>query len=159
MTDHGLIAENNFNESCNCAQAVLLSFHEELGLDPQTALKLASSFGGGMGRLREVCGALSGLFMVVGMRYGPHDVEDDDAKSAHYEIIQSLASDFRQAYGSIICRDLLELDETVSEPVPEKRTADYYARRPCGEYVKFAARLMDQYERDGKFNENLKSGR
>jgi C_GCAxxG_C_C family probable redox protein len=137
-------AETLFNSGCNCAQSVFLACTDERGIDQDLAMKLASSFGGGMGRLREVCGALTGLFMAVGVQYGSDDPSDQEAKTLLYQLIQDLAGQFRREFGSLLCRDLLQLNEPVSDPTPELRTPDYYARRPCAEYVRFAAGLMDQ---------------
>jgi C_GCAxxG_C_C family probable redox protein len=112
-------------------------------MDRDAALRLASSFGGGMGRLREVCGAVTGMFMVAGMLYGYTDAQDDEIKAAHYALIQSLAHTFREKHGSYVCRELLGLPEGESDPVPSKRTAAYYAARPCGELAYSAAELLD----------------
>ncbi len=132
-----------FKSGYNCAQSVLLAFKEELNLDEPQALRLASSFGAGMGRLREVCGAVSGLFMAAGLKYGPADPKDHAAKTAHYALIQELAEKFKQENGSIICRELLGLPGA-QNPEPEKRTEQYYKVRPCAEKVSFAAGLMEE---------------
>jgi C_GCAxxG_C_C family probable redox protein len=113
-------------------------------MDFETALKLSSSFGGGMGRLREVCGAVSGMFMVVGMKYGYSDPKDVKAKEEHYRLIQELAKRFEEENGSIICRELLGLDHQRDMPVPEERNESYYQRRPCVELVRNAAKLLDE---------------
>lgn len=144
MNDHSACAETLFREGYNCAQSVFAAYQDELGIDFDTALKISSSFGGGMGRLREVCGAMTGLFMVAGIKYGYADPDDAGGKAAHYQLIQNLASRFRERYGSIICRDLLQLEEQVSDPTPEIRTEQYYQKRPCAEYVRFAAGLLDR---------------
>ncbi|NCA98024.1 MAG: C_GCAxxG_C_C family protein [Clostridia bacterium] len=136
-------AEALFKSGYNCAQSLIGAFEGEIGIDFETSTRLASSFGGGMGRLREVCGALTGLFMVVGLQSGYSDPQDYEAKTRHYQLVQDLAAQFRDRYGTILCRDLLELEETVSEPVPEMRTEAYYQRRPCAEYIRFAASLLD----------------
>lgn len=146
MNNHGDQAEVLFKAGYNCAQSVLGAFAGELGIDFDTSMKIASSFGGGMGRLREVCGALTGLFMVVGLKNGYLDPNDHEAKTAHYQLVQNLARQFREQYGSILCRDLLQLEEQVSAPAPEIRTEGYYQRRPCAEYVRFAASLLDDIE-------------
>ena len=143
MASHAERAEELFRSGYNCAQSVFGAFADEHGLDFETSIRLASSFGGGMGRLREVCGALTGLFMVVSLQSGYTDPEDLEAKTANYQRVQELASKFRERYGTIICRDLLDLEETVSEPIPEKRTEEYYLKRSCAEYVRFAASLLD----------------
>lgn len=130
-----------FEEGYNCAQAVLLAFEDITNLDTKVAAALSSSFGGGMGRLREVCGAVSGMFMVSGIVRGYSNPEATDEKAEHYAFIQNLAAEYKKENGSIICRELLELPGAES-PVPEERTAEYYRRRPCGEYVARAALLL-----------------
>ncbi len=144
-TGHGEIAKQYFMEGYNCSQAVFLAFHKECGIDEDTALKVASSFGGGMGRLREVCGAVSGMFMVAGMLYGYTDPKANAEKMEHYKRIQELAAAFQKENGSIVCRELLGLTEKKSEPTPEKRTTEYYQKRPCPEMVKMAAEIIEQY--------------
>lgn len=139
-------AECLFKAGYNCAQAVFVACLDEQDLDQESAVKIAASFGGGMGRLREVCGALTGLFMAVGLKEGYTDMNDREAKTAHYQLIQNLGLQFKGEYGSLLCRDLLILDEKVSDPQPEVRTESYYAKRPCAEYVKYAASLFDQME-------------
>lgn len=146
MSDRADRAEDLFKTGYNCAQSLFASVHDELSIDRDLALRMASSFGGGMGRLREVCGALTGLFMVVGIRYGYIGSDDQEGKTRHYELIQELAGRFKDQFGSILCRDLLELDEQVSEPTPEVRTEAYYQRRPCVMYIRFAAGLLDELE-------------
>ena len=132
-----------FEQGYNCAQAVLLAFDDITGLETETAAKLSSSFGGGMGRLREVCGAVSGMFMVAGVAAGYSDSKAGKEKADHYAFIQSIAAEYKKENGSIICRELLELPGA-QDPVPEERTAEYYRRRPCGEYVATAAKLVAQ---------------
>ncbi len=141
-------ARKLFKDGYNCAQAVLLAFSDLTGLDEKTALVLSASFGGGMGRLREVCGAVSGTFMVAGLLYGPEDPNDHEAKMNHYALIQHLAAEFRKANGSYICRELLDLPAGPSSPEPEKRTEAYYHRRGCGDYVGIAAGIMERYIKD-----------
>jgi C_GCAxxG_C_C family probable redox protein len=145
LENHSELTKELFTKGYNCSQSVFAAFCDETGMDLETALKLSSSFGGGMGRLREVCGAVSGMFMVVGMVYGYSDPEDTTAKTEHYELIQALAAKFREENGSIICRELLELPDGEDSPVPEERRLDYYARRPCSELVEHAAKILDEY--------------
>ena len=114
-------------------------------MDKETAARLASSFGGGLGRMREVCGAVSGMAMVAGMLYGYASPTDYEAKTEHYTRIQELAQAFREKNGSYICRELLGLSKEKNSPVPEKRTEEYYKKRPCGELVGMAAAIMEQY--------------
>lgn len=142
--DHTYQAADLFLSGSNCAQAVLLAYQDLTGLDPELAAKISSSFGGGMGRLREVCGAVSGMFMTAGLLYGYSDPGPDDAsKKAHYQLVQDLAAKFRQEAGSIICRELLENPST--DPNPSPRTAEYYKTRPCARYVMLAAKVLDDY--------------
>ncbi|MBR3838561.1 MAG: C_GCAxxG_C_C family protein [Clostridia bacterium] len=141
-------AKDLFLEGYNCAQAVFCAFNDVTCLDFVTASKLSSSFGGGLGRLREVCGAVSGMCMVAGILYGPAYPDDRQAKADHYARIQELARRFREENGSIICRVLLgekTAQDISSDPVPEIRSAQYYKKRPCAELVESAARIMDEY--------------
>lgn len=138
-------AAANFRQGYNCAQSVALSFSEEIGMDQAQMLRMVSSFGGGMGRLREVCGAVSGMFFVAGALYGYDDPKDFQAKKEHYARIQELAAKFRQKNGSIICRELLGIDGRDHSPVPSQRTEEYYKKRPCAEMIATAAQLMEEY--------------
>jgi len=112
LTDHSQRAKELFLQGHNCSQAVIAAFCEELDLDFETALKLSSSFGAGMGRLREVCGAVSGMFMIAGMKYGYTDPKDNKAKAEHYKLVQELAEQFKKSNGSIVCRELLSMNES-----------------------------------------------
>ncbi len=134
-----------FKEGFNCSQSVFLAFEDMYKMDHKTALRLSSSFGGGMGRLREVCGAVSGMFMTAGVLYGYDDPKDYEAKKNHYERIQQLAKEFESRNGSIVCRQLLGLGEGKDVPAPEKRSDEYYKKRPCAELVGMAAAIMEQY--------------
>lgn len=134
-----------FKEGYNCSQAVFLAFEDKLHIDRNVALKLSSSLGGGMGRLREVCGAVSGMFLVAGVLYGYDDPKDYDKKTEHYARIQQLAKEFETLNDSIICRDLLGLGKEKEGPAPDRRTDEYYKKRPCAELVGIAAAIMEQY--------------
>ena len=134
-----------FKEGYNCSQAVFLAFEDLYKIDRQTALMLSSSLGGGMGRLREVCGAVSGMFLVAGVLYGYDDPKDYDKKTEHYARIQQLAKEFETLNDSIICRDLLGLGKEKEGPAPDRRTDEYYKKRPCAELVGIAAAIMEQY--------------
>ena len=144
MTSNPECAVRLFKEGYNCSQAVLGAYCKELGMDFETAIKLASSFGGGMGRLREVCGAVSSMFMVAGLKFGYTDPKAKTGKQKHYELIQLLAQRFKEKNGSIICRELLGLDIQHDHPVPDARTDEYYKKRPCLELVKSAAEIIDE---------------
>ncbi len=138
-------AEQLFRQGYNCSQAVVLAFQDLLGLDEAAAARMASSFGGGMGRMREVCGAVSGMFMVIGMLYGYDDPKASTEKAAHYSRLQELAGAFREENGSIVCRELLGLGKGPDVPTPEARTETYYKKRPCAELVACAAALTERY--------------
>jgi len=146
--DHAQKAEALFKEGYNCAQAVLGAFSEELGLPLDTAMKLSSSFGGGIGRMREVCGACSGMFMAAGLLYGYATPETGAPKMELYERIRELADRFKKENGSIICRELLE-GATVGG-TPEARTEAYYQKRPCAEYVRIAAGILEEYVKENQ---------
>mgnify|MGYP002579084925 CR=1 FL=1 len=137
-----------FKNGYNCAQSVLFVFCEECGLDRVSALKLSSSFGGGMGRLREVCGAVSAMFMVAGLKYGYFENNNDEKKTEHYKLIQDLAEKFRKENGSIICRELLGEDK--DGYIPSKRTEEYYAARPCENLIASAVKIFEEYEKTRK---------
>lgn len=141
-------AEANFRSGYNCAQSVFLAFEDLYTIDHDTAMRMSSSFGGGMGRLREVCGAVSAIFMVAGLLYGYADVNDPDQKPAHYARIQALAKAFEAKHGTIICRELLRLDRKVDIPIPEARTEHYYASRPCPGICADAADILENYIRE-----------
>ncbi len=136
------LAGENFRSGYNCAQSVLLAFCEETGLKKEAAARFASSFGGGMGRMREVCGAVSGMFMVAGLLTGYDDPKDRAAKAALYERVRNLAGQFTEKNGSIICRKLLEGVPATGGGAPGERTETYYRKRPCTCYVEDAARLV-----------------
>lgn len=137
-----------FREGYNCAQAVFGAFSEELGLDLETAMRMSSSFGGGMGRLREVCGAVSAMFLAAGLRCGYASATDKTAKDDHYRRIQELAERFTEKRGTIVCRELLDLREKKSAPVSAERTPDFYTTRPCMQIIGEAAQILDEFLRE-----------
>lgn len=132
-----------FLQGYNCAQAVAVAFSDLTGLSPELSAKMASSFGGGMGRLREVCGAVSGMLLVTSLLYGYDRPEDDQGKKELYQLVQNLAGQFREQNGSIVCRELLK--NPPSDPNPSPRTAEYYRQRPCAAMVFTAAQILDTY--------------
>ena len=141
--DHSEKAAELFLNGSNCAQSVVVAFCDVTGLEPGFAAKLSSSFGGGMGRMREVCGAVSGMLMVAGLLYGYDDPGEKDVnKKAHYALVQQLAGAFREEVGSIVCREILK--NPPSDPNPTPRTAEYYKTRPCAGFVALAAEILDQ---------------
>ena len=141
--DHGTKAAELFLGGYNCAQAVMVAFCDVTGLEEDFAARMASSFGGGMGRMREVCGAVSGMLMVLGLLYGYDTPGDDASKKAQYTTVQALSAKFREQVGSIVCREILK--NPPSDPNPSPRTAEYYAKRPCARMVLLAASILDDY--------------
>ena len=142
VQEKGQLAKSYFEQGYNCAQAVLLAFCKETGFTPERSAKLASAFGGGMGRMREVCGAVSAMLMVEGLLQGYDDPKAKEEKTELYARVRTLADRFREQNGSIICRDLLLETEVTPGFEPEQRTEAYYQRRPCGCYVEDAARIL-----------------
>lgn len=141
--DHSIYAAELFLKGYNCAQAVAVAFSDVTGLDEKLSAKLISSFGGGMGRMREVCGAVSGMLMVAGCLYGYDDPQDNKAKMEHYALVQHLAGKFREQAGSIVCREIL--NNPPSDPKPTPRTEAFYRQRPCARLVVLAAQILDEY--------------
>ena len=131
-----------FYEGYNCAQAVAVAFSDVTGLTAEQAAKMASGFGGGMGRMREVCGAVSGMLMVYSQLYG-YEAPNPEAQKEVYGTVQERAGQFRDKVGSIICREILK--NPPSDPVPSPRTEEYYAQRPCVRMVYLAASILDEY--------------
>ncbi len=134
-----------FLSGYNCSQAVAGAFADLIGMDIDTAARLVSGFGGGMGRLREVCGTFSGVVMVVSILYGYSAPKDISAKTELYGRIQELAGQFRQDNRSLICKELLGLSKPEGSPVPEQRTEEYYKKRPCPELCRYSANLLEKY--------------
>ena len=146
---HGEKAGALFLEGYNCAQSVVLAFADEMGTPKETAARIASSFGGGLGRLREVCGCVSGMAIVAGELLGYSGPETG---------IQELAEEFRKENGSIICRDLLSGITSDTAPVPEARTDDYYKKRPCKDLAVCAAEILERKLEERKAQDLEKNG-
>ena len=140
--ERGVKAAELYVNGYNCAQSVAMAFSDVTGLDEKTSARLVSAFGGGMGRLREVCGAVSGMFFVLSILYG-YDSPVDVQKKRVYTDVQALAEKFRKENGSIICREIL--NNPPSDPNPSPRTAEYYRVRPCARMVYTAAQLMEEF--------------
>ena len=141
--DHREKAAQLFLQGYNCAQAMMVAYCDVTGLTPDFAARMASSFGGGMGRMREVCGAVSGMLMVLSILYGYDTPGDDVSKKALYTQVQELAGKFRQEVGSIVCREILK--NPPSDPNPSPRTEEYYRQRPCARMVLTAARILEEF--------------
>ena len=145
MKNHATLARDFFIQGYNCAQAVACAFCEEMQLEEKTAARMVSSFGGGMGKMREVCGAVSGALFVLGTLRGYDDPASDAAKSAHYKQVQEFASRFKAEHETIICRELLKNIALKKEHThePEARTEEYYRVRPCVRFVETAAQIVE----------------
>ena len=140
------IAEKYFREGANCSQAVLAAFADDLGITKEFAMRLASGFGGGVGRMREVCGAFSGIVLIENLKNGFTDHTDKEAKDACYAKIQLLAEKFKEQSGgnSIICRELLDGTNASTGGSSEERNREYYKKRPCVELVRMAAEIAEK---------------
>ena len=139
------LGESYFKEGYNCAQAVALAFEKELNLDKVFIAKTISGFGGGFGRMREVCGAVSGMVFVLSNLEGSFDPTDNNSKMEIYQKVQTLMKEFKEKNGTYICRELLALPEENSDPTPEKRTESYYKKRPCALLVGDACEILENY--------------
>lgn len=131
-----------FKSGYNCSQAVLMAYAQHYDIDVVTASKLATSFGGGMGRLREVCGAVSGMFLVLGLEYPFTDTADKNSKNENYKAVQDCANEFKSVMGSYICADLLQIKHVPQPPVSSERNEAYYKTRPCTRCVALAAEIV-----------------
>lgn len=151
MTDRAVKARNYFLEGYNCSQSVFLAFSDLTGFDEKTALLISSSFGGGMGRMREVCGAVSGMFMAAGVLYGYTDPKSNTEKMEHYKRIQELAAAFKERNGSIVCRDILGKIAEDKSFIPSERTSEYYKSRPCAKMVEDAVEVFEEYIKNNPF--------
>lgn len=130
-----------FKQGFNCSQAVCAACADIYGIDEQTALRIAASFGGGIGRMRQTCGAACGMFILAGLENGSATPGDAEGKKQNYTLVQDLATKFKQENGSLICAELLGIAPKPQEPTPEARTETYYQKRPCVEMVANAVRI------------------
>lgn len=138
-------AEKFFKDGYNCSQSVFAAFCDLYEMEREVALKLSASFGGGIGRMREVCGAVSGMCMVVGLETGSSKKMDDAGKKYNYDVVQKLSNEFKDISGSIICRELLGLsDNNNKDTTPQKRDDQYYNTRPCDQLVKDVAGILER---------------
>ena len=131
-----------FEQGYNCSQAVFMAYADKYQIDRETAAKLATSVGGGMGRLREVCGAVSGMFFVLGLHYPFTQPTDKVAKDANYKAVQRTAAEFKSVMGSYICADLLKTKREPQLPESAERNEAYYNLRPCTRCVAVAAGIV-----------------
>ena len=138
-----------FKMGYNCAQSVTAAFAGDYGYTEEQALKMSASFGGGIGRMRETCGAACGMFILAGLATGATDAKDSQGKAANYALVQELAEELRRENGSLICAELLGLRERRPQvPIPDERNAVYYEKRPCVKMVETAARIWSKYTKE-----------
>ena len=135
-----------FKTGYNCSHSVVAAFAHMYGYTEEQALRMSASFGGGIGRMRQTCGAACGMFLLAGLETGCTDPTDREGKAANYALVQELAEEFKKANGALICAELLGLSDTASTPpTPEARTTQYYAKRPCSKIVEEAAKIWANY--------------
>ena len=135
-------AKELFHQGFNCSQAVFAAGADLYGISDQSlALRLSASFGGGIGRMRQTCGAACGMFLLAGLQNGSATVGDAEGKKQNYALVQELAAQFQAENGSMICAELLGIAQQPQNPTPEARTEAYYQKRPCVEMVASAVRI------------------
>ena len=135
-------AKTLFLDGFNCSQSVFLAYSDLFDLDTEIAKSMSVSFGGGVGRMREICGTVSAMAMLAGFKHPVSDPRDITRRTENYSVVQELAEQFKQKHNSLVCRDLLPAAEASSKnPVPSARTPQYYEKRPCLLYVEDAARM------------------
>ena len=153
MEDRIELAVSLFKEGYNCSQSVVAAFADMYGFTREQALRMSASFGGGIGRMRQTCGAACGLFLVAGLETGCTEGSNREGKEANYKLVQQLAEEFKKRNGSLICAQLLGLDKSAPTPTtPEARTAEYYKKRPCVKMVEEAARIWVEHLENKKKN-------
>lgn len=146
MEERVNLAVSLFKEGFNCSQSVVAAYADLYGFTREQALKMSASFGGGIGRMRQTCGAACGLFMLAGLETGCTEGHNREGKEANYILVQALAEEFRKRNGSLICSQLLGLDKDAETPAtPEARTNEYYKKRPCVKMVEEAAKIWGEY--------------
>ena len=137
-----------FMEGFGCCQSVIAAFADLYDMDEKTALRIGAGFGGGVGRLRMICGAVSGIVTLVGLECGSVDGDDREGKAHCYKVVQDLLEQFKQKNSSVICADLLEQSNckaSTDTHIPDERDAHYYSTRPCAQKVEDAARIFAEY--------------
>lgn len=144
MSEKSVKARELFLKGYNCSQSVIGAFCEDLRLDFKTAMLISSSFGGGMGGLRETCGALSGAFMVIGLKYGYTTPDNPNEKAELYKKVRIVAEAFKEKYNTMLCRELLEAKNLIVKTEPSIRTEKYYKERPCAVFVESAVEILEE---------------
>ncbi len=144
MSERSERAEALFKSGYNCSQSVFAAYADIFGIDTETALKISAGLGGGCGRQRELCGAVSGAVLAIGMKYGATDGADTEGKKLCYEKVREFSDEFRKTNPSIVCKELLGLTQAENSAQPEKRTESYYKKRPCAQIVKDSAEALEK---------------
>ena len=139
---HSEKAREIFNKGYNCSQAVVAAFSDVTGLDFETSLKVSSSFGAGMGKMRSVCGAVTGMYIVAGLLWATTQ-SDAASKEKHYTLIQQITQRFKDMHDTVVCAELLKNLKTETTPKPAERTQEYYKVRPCLKFVEDACDILD----------------
>lgn len=139
---HSEKAREIFNKGYNCSQAVVAAFSDITGLDFETSLKVSSSFGAGMGKMRSVCGAVTGMYIVAGLLWATTQ-SDAASKEKHYTLIQQITQRFKDMHDTVVCAELLKNLKTDTTPKPAERTQEYYKVRPCLKFVEDACDILD----------------
>lgn len=145
MTERIERAVELFKSGYNCSQSVVAAFADMYGFTTEQALHMSASFGGGIGRMRQTCGAACGMFLLAGLEKCAIEGSDRESKAANYKLVQELAEEFKKRNGSMICAELLNLKKAEVSSVPEERTEQYYAKRPCAKMVEVAATIWAEY--------------
>ncbi len=138
-------AVETFKEGYNCAQAVFATYADCFGMDRETALKMSSAMGAGIGRMRGVCGAVSSMAMLAGLKEGNANPQDEAAKEHIYALVRKMSGRFKEEYGTIICKELLGLDSVEESAKPSIRTPEFYETRPCAKIIACAAQIIEEY--------------
>ncbi len=142
--NHSHEAERLFREGYNCSQAVFCAFRDLTGYEMNEAARLSAPFGGGMGRLREICGTVSGALLTLGVLYGYDEPGNIDVKRDHYRLVQEFAHRFEERFGALRCKELLKNIKVTPGIEPEPRTAEFYEKRPCVRIAAGAAEILDE---------------
>lgn len=145
MSDRTEKAVELFKSGFNCSQSVFAAYADIFGMDEETALKVSAGLGGGVGRSREVCGAVCGAAMLAGLACGATEGGDREGKQHCYEVVREIMDEFKKTNGSVICRELLGLENGKNTGAgPEERTPEYYKKRPCVRLVEDAALAVEK---------------
>ena len=137
-------ATATFEEGYTCAQSVFSTYADLFGMDKETALKLSSPMGGGIGRMREVCGAVSAMALLAGLKEGNTDPTNEEGKEKIYLLTRQVAEKFREQFGTIVCRELLGIEGMEESAKPSVRTQQYYQERPCLQLIAAAAKIIEE---------------